>query len=355
MDHVLKTTINKLIKLSLYLFIFTNIAIFATLFAQNILTHSKFTYHYYPLSNEIEKYDCNRDNNFCYKFNELYETLGQCPINYVKYSFNIDDTYITNDIGTFKEFLFDKNKTIRSEYKKSKINVTFKDTKEKSSRCIKNYKIFYSLYRIFPIIPNYIADLKLSGKYFDPTNKIVNPFFYGETSISNIAKRYPLNIIFKPFLFIASLLMIFYWTYTKKVICLFDKSKKIQLYYYFGILSGIFLFLHVFFLGSEIENEILKNLRKYIIAFFILFELFAQFLLIKKIFFIKKLINNYINYFILKLKWFFVLFFLILTVLILSLQIFLDFPKEVDYIIEWNYFVFLSFYYLLTFFLWKKN
>ena len=110
-----------------------------------------------------------------------------------------------------------------------------------------------------------------------PQKKAVNPFFYGETSISNIAKRYPLYIIFKPFLFIASLLMIIYWVYTKKIILSLNKSEKIQIYYILGVLSGIFLFLHVLFLGSEIENEIFKKLRRYIIAFFILFELMAQF------------------------------------------------------------------------------
>ena len=111
----------------------------------------------------------------------------------------------------------------------------------------------------------------------------------------------------------------------------------------------------MFFLGSEIENEIFQKLRKFIIAFFILFELLAQFFLIKKLIKIKSLIYHSINLFFLKLKWLFVLFFLFLTVIIISLLIFLNFPKEVDYIIEWNYFVILSFYYLLTFFLWKKN
>jgi hypothetical protein len=183
----------------------------------------------------------------------------------------------------------------------------------------------------------------------------VNPFFKGETSISNIAKRYPLYLIFKPFLFIASLLMIIYWVYTKKIILSFNKSDKIQIYYILGVLSGIFLFLHVFFLGSEIENEIFKKLRRYIIAFFILFELMAQFFLIKKLFNIRNIISNFINNVVLKLKWFFISFFLVVTILILSLLAIIDLSKQADYIIEWNYFVILSFYYLLTFYLWKKN
>ena len=354
MDYMLKASINRLVKVSLYLFLFTNIAIFATLFAQNILTHSKFNFNSYPSSNEnLGDYACNEKNNFCYEFAKPFKNLDQCPIKNIKTFYNIDD-FTTTEIEKFKEILYIDGK-LKNEFKKSNIFISFENKDEKNLRCIKNYPIIYSLYKILPFIPNFIAEIKLSQKYFDPTNKVVNPFFYGETSISNIAKRYPLNYIFKSFLYIASLLMIIYWVYTRKVVLSFDNDKKTQLYFLLGISSGILLFLHVFFLGSEIENEIFKKLRRFIIAFFILFELFAQFFLIKKLLILKNLISNSINHFVLKLKWYFVLFFISLSVIILSLMIFLNFPKELDYIIEWNYFVVLSFYYLLTFFLWKRN
>ena len=81
----------------------------------------------------------------------------------------------------------------------------------------------------------------------------------------------------------------------------------------------------------------------------------AQFFLIKKLFSIKKFINNFIKVLVLKFKWLFVLFFLVTTILILCILSIYNLPNEADYIIEWNYFVILSFYYLLTFYLWKKN
>jgi hypothetical protein len=358
MDYTLKVSINRLRKISLYLFLFTNIALFGTLFVQNFLTNSDFTYNSVLVSGEgLEKYDCNEGNNFCinvWKANS--KNLEQCP-EYIKIeTYNIDNVTIQGgEFEKFKSLLFDKNNKIKPEHKKSNIFISFEYTNVKNARCIKNYPIIYTLHKIFPKFPSLIANIKLDPKYYDATRKSVNPFFYGETSISNIAKRYPLYLIFKPFLFIASLLIIIYWIYTKKIIQLFNKSEKIELYYIFGILSGIFLFLHVFFLGSEIQNEIFVKLRKFIIAFFILFELFAQFFLIKKLFILKKIINDFVNYFFLQLKWSFVIFFLVLTVLITSLQIVSNLPKDVDYIIEWNYFVFLSFYYLLTFYLWKKN
>ena len=34
---------------------------------------------------------------------------------------------------------------------------------------------------------------------------------------------------------------------------------------------------------------------------------------------------------------------------------FYDLDSKVDYILEWNYFLILLFFYLLSFFMWKKN
>ena len=63
---MLKASINRLIKISFYLFLFTNIAIFGTLFSQNILTQTIFDYNHYPSSNkEIKDFVCNQENNFC--------------------------------------------------------------------------------------------------------------------------------------------------------------------------------------------------------------------------------------------------------------------------------------------------
>ena len=358
MDYTLKASIRRLKKISIYLFLFTNIALFGTLFAQNFLTNSQFTYQHIIITNEgLGKYDCNKDNNFCLNVwtEGTRKNLAHCNEYQVVETYNVDEVTIRQEFEDFKRYIFDKNNKIKPEFKKSDIFITFEKFSKINTGCIKNYNIMYSIHKIFPKLSSLIADIKLDPNYFDATRKSINPFFYGETSISNIAKRYPLYLIFKPFLFIASLLMIFYWVYINKIINSINKSEKIELYFVFGILSGIFLFFHVLFLGSEIQNEIFVKLRRYFIAFFILFELLAQFFLIKKLYSIKKIINNFINYFILQIKLYFVIFFLFSTLLVTCLMIFLDIPKKLDYIIEWNYFVFLSFYYLLTFFLWKKT
>ena len=358
MDYTLKVSISRLKKASLYLFIFTNIAIFGTLFTHNFLTSSKYIYNFNPFSNQNNKnIDCNKNNNFCYDYSWIIksEKLDQCPIYDIIHTFHVDNkTFKDGEHLQFESFLFDENNKVKSEYKSSNIFISFKNLNSKNKTCIKNFPKSYWLYKIFPQVPNLIHDTKLKPDYFDPTNRIVNPFFYGETSISNLAKRYPLYLIFKPFLLVASFLMIIYWVNTKKIILSFDKSKKIQFYYIFGVLSGVFLFFHVLFLGSEIKNEIFVYLRKYIIIFFIFFEILAQLFLIKKLLNIKEIINNFIKSTILQIKKWFVLFFVVLTILLTSLLTIFEISKEINYIIEWNYFIVLSFYYLLTFYLWKK-
>ena len=106
MDYLLKASINRLIKTSLYLFLFTNIAIFGTLFTHNILTTSKFTFNTYPFSNEhhdnneqIKIFNCNESNNFCSNLiQQSYfpnlknqSPLDQCPIYYHKVRYHIDN------------------------------------------------------------------------------------------------------------------------------------------------------------------------------------------------------------------------------------------------------------------------
>ena len=363
MDYTLRVSINRLKKISLYLFIFTNIAIFGILFTHNILTSSHYKYNINPYSNDnLENIDCNKNNNYCYKYSWLIESekLDQCPLNHIYRTYNVDfKSWKDEDYSDFESFLFDKDNNINSEYRNSNIFISFSNTRNDGSSqinvlCIKNYPITYSIYKIFPQLPKLIHDIKNHPNYFDATKKTVNPFFYGETTISNIAKRYPLYFIFKPFLFITSILMIIYWFYTRKVILSFNKSEKIQLYYLFGVLSGIFLFLHVLFLGSEIQNEFFQKVRRLFVVFFIFFELLAQLLLIRKLLIIRVTINNFIRNILLQIKKFFVYFFIFLTLITTSLLIIFNISKEVNYIIEWNYFVILSFYYLLTFFLWKK-
>ena len=147
--------------------------------------------------------------------------------------------------------------------------------------------------------------------------------------------------------------MFLYWSYYNKI---FQNIKKeFNIFYIFGILSAIFLFFHVLFLGTSIKTELFSNIRRIIIVLFILFELLAQIFLTKKIFELRNTINLFTNLKIVFLKVFFVTAVIIITFLVLIILSIFNLPSKIDYILEWNYFLFLLFFYLLSFLMWKKQ
>ena len=122
----------------------------------------------------------------------------------------------------------------------------------------------------------------------------------------------------------------------------------------FLILSAIFLFFHVFFLGWTFDSEFLTKLRRSYVVFFILFEILAQAFLIRKILLIKDKFIEYFNEKIIFIKLSFVIFICSSSALILGLLIFYNFSSKIDYILEWNYFLILLIFYFLSFLMWKK-
>ena len=130
-----------------------------------------------------------------------------------------------------------------------------------------------------------------------------------------------------------------------------SKNNKFVL---FGIASAIFLFFHVLFLGMEIDNKIFKLLRKLVIVFFILSEIIAQFLLSIKLFKNKRNLRYYCNTYIINIKLLFVIVIATVSIFVIFILLMYDLSNKVDYILEWNYFAGLLFYYLLSALMWKK-
>ena len=94
---------------------------------------------------------------------------------------------------------------------------------------------------------------------------------------------------------------------------------------------------------------------------FIIFEIVAQAYLVVTLYSIKDKILNYINIKYLKLKLFLVSFLIIVAIIsipIISLpgDMFLGFNlKFFKHALEWDYFLGVISFYLLTFLMWKKN
>ena len=197
----------------------------------------------------------------------------------------------------------------------------------------------------------------------DPQYRIFTPFPYidGGVSISRTARYFPTYLIFKPAMFLTSYLLIVYWLTNKRIIEIFESNhkhkKKIV---FFGIASAIALTIHAIFLGVKFDNDLYKLFRRVIMFTFIVFEIVAQAYLVATLYSLKQQLSEYINENILKLKLFLVSLLIIVAAIsipIISLpgDNFFGFNlKFLKHALEWDYFLGVITFYLLTFLMWKK-
>ncbi len=155
-------------------------------------------------------------------------------------------------------------------------------------------------------------------------------------------------------MYLTSFLMLFFWMNYYlffKNVSLINNNK----FLYFGILSSVFLFLHILFLNGSIEFENSKLIRKIVIVMFLLFELLAEFFLARKIYNNKPNLLKYMKASVINLKLYFVYFIVLVTLVSLVYMSLVDQSDEFNNILEWNYFVLLMIFYLFSNFIWKKT
>ena len=365
--------INKLRKISLFLFLIPAIALFLSLMFSNFLVSFNFSDKAFNFERELNlnsifKSECNKNNNFCLFVQKKNNQLNKCSkyefknyylINGTKYIIEVNtvtDFYNTyNNKEEFIKKFFSNSFMTQENYSNLKITRIYEATENLNKTCINSYPIYSKFYNFFPYPLIFINDTRESHKYNPGVSSAVFPFIYGEASISNIVKRYPINYIFKPLLFIGSILMILYWINYQRIINKITNKEKIYKFTVFGISSSIFLFLHVVFLGTEIDNNIFNKLRKLILLLFIICEILAQFYLTRRLFYLRNNLDKFIKNFILKLKIIFITIVIMVTVVVLITLSFFNLESKVDYILEWNYFLYLLFFYFLSFKIWKKQ
>ena len=198
----------------------------------------------------------------------------------------------------------------------------------------------------------------------EPQYKIYMPFPYidGGVSISRTARYFPTYLIFKPAMFLTAYLLIIYWFNNRKIITELDESNKYKnKIFYFGVASAIALILHSIFLGIKFDNDLYKLFRRVIMFVFIVFEVTAQTYLVLALYSIKKKISQFINLNVLKLKLYLVS--LLIIVAVISIPI-ISLPgddffginlKFFKHALEWDYFLGVISFYLLTFLMWRKK
>tara|TARA_Y100000992_G_C21210793_1_gene465335 strand:- start:340 stop:1047 length:708 start_codon:yes stop_codon:yes gene_type:complete len=187
------------------------------------------------------------------------------------------------------------------------------------------------------------------------------PYLDGGVSISRTARYFPTYLIFKPAMFLTAYLLIIYWLNNRKIINHFDNENKYRnKIVYFGIASAIALVLHAIFLGVKFDNDLYKLFRRVVMFVFIIFEIVAQAYLVRALYSIKDKIYNQINQKVLKLK--LLLVSILIIVAAISVPI-ISLPgddfyginlKYLKHALEWDYFIGVISFYLLTFFMWKK-
>ena len=187
------------------------------------------------------------------------------------------------------------------------------------------------------------------------------PYLDGSLSISRASRTFPQYLIFKPAMIITSIALYYYWKNNNDLVNKFKSTSINYKFKTFGILSAVFLTIHSIFLGVKFDNDLYKLFRRVIMLSFIIFEIVAQAYLVASLYSFKDKLLSFINIRILKLK--LILVSTLIIVAIISIPIislpgnnFLGFNlKFFKHALEWDYFLGVISFYLLTFFMWKKT
>ena len=360
----LKSLIKSLRLYSFLLFLLPLIALFGSLLISNHL--SQYSHSTMPFGKaEPSVTECNKDNGYCYdiktrvKFHECSQFILTQKY-YVNGKLVPDGDILLEFLGTdLKNNPLTTNLIKILERSTVKLKIFFLHKNKINYSCIKN-SVFYPIYEKLPFMGELFYKLRKQTTF--AASKPVFPFLYGETSISNIVKRFPQSYVFKPLLYLSSIFMILYWVNYQRIFIRLENTKKISKFLIFGIASSLFLFLHVLFLGFDIDNSIFKDvvdnslfkkIRRFIITAFIFSELTAQFFLARRILIIKNILFDYTYKTLIYLKITFVASILLITAIALLILILFDPGQTFNNLLEWNYFVFLLIFYALSVLLWK--
>ena len=350
------------------LFFIPLVALFLSLFLNNHLV--VYDSAHFPI-NEIKfgKFECNKINNFCN--NEFLVnddgSLSRKDIKTIKFincsKFDVSWGFYTLTSRIIRLHTDAKGERKKFENDEALFNavkeempffVIIRENKNRINKgCIKN-SILYKFYKLIPVAGEIFVNTK--RKTTLGISEEVFPFIDGKSSISNIVRRYPFSLIFKPLMFITSIIMIFYWiNYDSLLKKILPFRKKTNSFTLFGILSAIFLFLHVLFLGIDNQTDLIRQFRRIIIILFITFEILAEFYLAKKLYNCRNILEQYMYKKIILAKIIFVSIIVFATFIILLLIAIKDMSSNFNNIVELNYITFLLVFYLLSAIAWKKD
>ena len=180
------------------------------------------------------------------------------------------------------------------------------------------------------------------------------PYLDGSLSISRASRGYPQFLIFKPSMFLTAVFLFYYWRNNNDLVNNLNSTNINYRFKTFGILSAFFLIIHSILLGVKFDIQIYKLFRRVVLLAFIIFEIIAQGILVYHLFKLKRKLENFVNKNILTLK--FILVLILTTVAILSLPLLVTKGNtHFKHALEWNYFVGVITFYLLTRLFWRRT
>ncbi len=180
------------------------------------------------------------------------------------------------------------------------------------------------------------------------------PYFDGSLSISRASRGYPQYIIFKPSMILTAIFLFYYWKNNNDLVNNLNSTNINYKFKTFGILSAFFLIIHSILLGVKFDIQVYKLFRRVVLLAFIIFEIIAQGILVYHLFKLKKKLENFVNKNILILK--FILVIILSAVAIFSLPLLVTKGNtHFKHALEWNYFVGVIVFYLLSRFFWRRT
>ena len=180
------------------------------------------------------------------------------------------------------------------------------------------------------------------------------PYLDGSLSISRASRTFPQYLIFKPSMIITAILLYYYWKNNNNLVNNLYSTKLNYRFKTFGILSAVFLAIHSIFLGIKFDIQVYKLFRRIVLLLFIIFELIAQGFLVYHFFKLKKKLKEFVNNKILFIK--ILLVSVLVVVAVLSLPMLVTKGNtHLKHMLEWNYFVGVILFYLLSRFFWKRT
>jgi len=180
------------------------------------------------------------------------------------------------------------------------------------------------------------------------------PYLDGSLSISRASRTYPQYLIFKPSMIFTAILLYYYWSGNNNLVNKLNSSDINYKFKKFGILSAVFLAIHSIFLGIKFDIQIYKLFRRVVLLLFIIFELIAQGLLVYHLYKLKNKLDNLINKNVLLIKAFLVSVLIIIAILSLPILVTKG-NTHFKHALEWNYFVGVVVFYLLSRFFWRRT